>query len=161
MRVKDMMMGTPYFCRPENNLGAATELMWKGNCGFLPVVGSEGNVVGVLTDRDICIALGTRGRPSGDVAVADVMSTKVFSCTQEDLVQLALAAMREGRVRRLPVTNQEGALVGVISMDDLLLRAEAAGVGKTDGIAPEEIVKAFHAINTHQLPVVLAKHAAA
>ena len=67
MRVLDVMMGTPYFCRPEKNLGVATELMRKGNCGFLPVVGSEERVVGVVTDRDICIALGTRGRPSGEV----------------------------------------------------------------------------------------------
>jgi CBS domain-containing protein len=62
MRVVEIMMGTPYFCQPETNLGSAAELMWTGNCGFLPFVESEGKVVGVITDRDICIALGTRGR---------------------------------------------------------------------------------------------------
>ena len=93
MRVVDIMMGTPYFCRPETNLGSATELMWTGNCGFLPVVGSEGKVVGVVTDRDICIALGTRGRPSGEVTVAYVMSKKVYSCAPDDDVRVALSAM--------------------------------------------------------------------
>ena len=160
MRVVEMMMGTPYFCRPESNLGEATELMWKGNCGFLPVVGSEEKVVGVVTDRDICIALGTQGRPSGEVPAADVMSKRVYSCAPEDDVRVALGTMREGRVRRLPVINKEGKLVGVISMDDVLLRAEAAGVGKSAVVSAEEIVNAFRAINTHQLPMVTAKQAA-
>lgn len=161
MKVVDVMMGTPYFCNPESNLGLATELMWKGNCGFLPVVGVEGKVVGVVTDRDICIALGTRGRPSGEVVVSDVMSKKVFFCAPEDDVHSALAAMREGRVRRLPVVTKEGVLVGVISIDDVLLRSEAAGATKTHGVSAEEIVNTFRAVNAHPLPVVAAKHASA
>jgi CBS domain-containing protein len=160
MRVLEMMMGTPYLCRPESNLGEAAELMWKGNCGFLPVAGSEGKVVGVVTDRDICIALGTRGRPSGEVFVGDVMSKKVFSCAPEDDVHVALGAMREGRVRRLPVIAKDGTLVGVISMDDVLLRSEGSSATKA-GVSAEEIVNAFRAINAHQLPVVAAKQAAA
>ena len=159
MRVVEIMMGTPYFCRPETNLGSATELMWTGNCGFLPVVGSEGKVVGVITDRDICIALGTRGRPSGEVTVADVMSKKVCSCAPDDDVRVALGAMREGRVRRLPVVAKEGTLVGVISMDDVLLQAE--GSAQAGAISSEEVVSAFRAINTHQLSLVVAKQAAA
>jgi CBS domain-containing protein len=159
MRVVEIMMGTPYFCRPETNLGSATELMWTGNCGFLPVVGSEGKIVGVITDRDICIALGTRGRPSGEVMVADVMSKKVYSCAPEDDIRVALATMREGRVRRLPVVAKEGSLVGVISVDDVLVRAE--GSAQAGAISSEEVVSAFRAINTHQLSLVAAKQAAA
>jgi CBS domain-containing protein len=161
MKVVDMMMGTPYFCRPETNLASATEMMWTGNCGFLPVVGNEGKVVGVVTDRDICIALGTRGRPSGEVAVVDVMSKKVYSCAPDDDVRMALGTMRDGRVRRLPVISKEGALVGVISMDDILLRADASGTAKAGAVSPQEIVDAFRAINTHQLLMVVTKQAAA
>jgi CBS domain-containing protein len=159
MRVAEIMMGTPYFCRPEANLGLATELMWTGNCGFLPVVGSEGKVVGVITDRDVCVALGTRGRPSGEVVVAEVMSKNIYSCAPDDDVRVALTAMREGRVRRLPVIAKEGGLVGVISMDDLLLRAE--GSVRAGAISSEEIVSAFRAINTHSLSLVVAKGAVA
>lgn len=161
MRVLEIMMGTPYFCHPESNLGEAAELMWKGNCGFLPVVGSEGNVVGVVTDRDICIALGTRGRPPGEVVVADVMLKKVYSCAPEDDVRVALGTMRDGRVRRLPVVAKEGRLVGVISVDDVLLRAETASVGKAGRVSAEEIVSALRAISAHQLPMVTAKQTAA
>jgi CBS domain-containing protein len=133
--------------------------MWKGNCGFLPVVGSEDRVVGVVTDRDICIALGTRGRPSGEVTVAEVMSTKVHSCAPEDEVRIALDMMRDGRVRRLP--TKQGTLVGVISMDDVLLRAEEAGKVKETGVSSDDVVNALRAINTHQLPVVVVKQATA
>jgi CBS domain-containing protein len=160
MKVVDMMMGTPYFCRPETNLGSATEMMWTGNCGFLPVVGNEGKVVGVVTDRDICIALGTRGRPSGEVTVVDVMSQKVYSCGPDDDVRMALGTMRDGRLRRLPVISKEG-LVGVISMDDILLRADASGAARVGAVSSQEIVDAFRAINTHQLSMVVAKQAAA
>lgn len=161
MKVVDVMMGTPYFCRPESNLGSATELMWTGNCGFLPVVGDNGKVVGVLTDRDICIALGTRGCPSGKVLVAEVMSRNVCSCAPEDDVRVALATMRDGRVRRLPVITKGGGLIGVISMDDVLLRAEAVGATKAGAVSADEIVNAFRAINEHQLSLVVAKQVAA
>ena len=160
MRVVDIMMGTPYYCRPETNLGSATELMWTGNCGFLPVVGNEGKVVGIVTDRDICIALGTRGRPSGSVKVTEVMSQKVHSCAPEDDIHVALRAMREGRVRRLPVISKSGDLVGVISMDDVLLRAEAPSFGKAPELSTEEVVKTFQAINVRQLPQAVAQKSA-
>ncbi|HTQ60467.1 MAG TPA: CBS domain-containing protein [Candidatus Solibacter sp.] len=160
MKVVDVMMGTPYYCRPDTNLGSATELMWTGNCGFLPVVGSDERVVGIITDRDICVALGTRGRPSGEVTVSEVMSQKVYACAPEDEIHLALRAMRDGHVRRLPVITKAGALVGVISMDDVLLRAEAPSLGKASELSSEEIVKTFRAINTRQLPQAVATKSA-
>lgn len=161
MRVLDVMMGTPYSCRPEANLGEATELMWKGDCGFLPVVETDGKVVGVLTDRDVCVALGTRAKPPGDVIVADVMTHKVYSCTPEDDIHEALREMREGRVRRLPVVAKNGALVGVVSMDDVLLRAESGNMGKMPELSMQEVVKTLQAINVRLLPTVIAKKAAA
>jgi CBS domain-containing protein len=71
MKIKELMSTPPYCCQPETNLGAATELMWNGNCGFLPVLGNDGNVFGVVTDRDICIALGTRNRLPGEIKVSE------------------------------------------------------------------------------------------
>ena len=84
MKVKDAMMETPYYCQPESNLGSATELMWNANCGFLPVQSADGKVIGVITDRDICIALGTRNCPAGEVSVGQVMSGKLYSCAPDD-----------------------------------------------------------------------------
>jgi CBS domain-containing protein len=161
MKVKNVMMGTPYYCQLDTNLGSATELMWVGNCGFLPVMGVEGKLVGVLTDRDICIALGTRNRTAGELRVGEVMSNRLFACSPDDDVHVALQTMKEGGVRRLPVTVENGTLVGVISIDDLLLRAEAMGIGKRPELSTEEVVKTYRAIDQRRVPqIVLARGAA-
>jgi predicted transcriptional regulator len=161
MKVKEVMMGTPYFCQPESNLGSATELMWNANCGFLPVQTADGKVVGVITDHDICIALGTRNRLAGDVAVAEVMSGKLYSCAPDDDIHVALQTMQEGKVRRLPVIAQKGPLVGVISMDDILLRTEPTSLGKQPELSSDQVVRTYRAINQRQVPQVVAKQAGA
>lgn len=102
------------------------------------------------------MALGTRGRPSGEVRVDEVMTSKVFSCAPEDDIQVAPRAMREGHVRRLPVITKQGALVGVIPIDDVLLRAQAPSLGKAPELSSDEIVKTFRAINVRQLHQAVA-----
>jgi predicted transcriptional regulator len=135
--------------------------MWIGNCGFLPVMGTNGKIVGVVTDRDICIALGTRNRVAGDITVRDVMSDRLFACSPDDDVHVALRTMQEGGVRRLPVIVENGTLVGVISMDDLLLRAEPAGIGRQPELSTEEVVRTYRAIDQRRVPqIVLARGAA-
>lgn len=124
MKVKEVMSRTPYHYEPETNLGAATELMWKGNCEFHLIVGSDGKVFDVVIDRDICIALGTRNRLPGELKVSEVKtSEKLFYCCPDYDVPVALQAMQTGRVRRLPVIAHDGALAGIVSMDDILLKA--------------------------------------
>ena len=153
------MTATPYYCQPETNLGAATELMWNGNCGFLPVVGSDDKVFGVVTDRDICIALATRNRLPGDITVSQVItSQKLFYCCPDDDVHVALQAMQTGRVRRLPVITHEGALAGIVSMDDILLKTELMSVGKQPELSSDEVVRTYRAITERQ---VIARPAAA
>jgi CBS domain-containing protein len=159
MKVKELMSTTPYCCQPETNLGAATELMWNGNCGFLPVVGSDGKVFGVVTDRDMCIALGTRNRLPGDITVSQVItSQKLFYCCPEDDVHVALQAMQTGRVRRLPVITHAGAFAGIVSMDDILLKAEPMSVGKQPELSSDEVVRTYRAITERH---VIAKPATA
>ncbi len=161
MKVKDVMMGTPYYCSIDSNLGSVVELMWNGNCGFLPVMGADGKIVGVITDRDVCIALGTRKRLPGETTVGEVISHRLFACAPEDDVHVALLVMKEGGVRRLPVLAPDGSLVGVISMDDVLLKAQPASAGLKPELSSEEVVKAFRVINQRQVPqVVLARGAA-
>jgi CBS domain-containing protein len=161
MKVKEAMMGTPYTCPKSANLGEAAELMWKGNCGFLPVIGPEGKVCGVITDRDICIALGTRNKLAGEVMVGEVSDGKLFACAPEDEIHVALLTMREGKVRRLPVIDSNGKAVGVLSMDDVLLHAEPVGTGKIVELSTDEVVRSYRAINQRQLPQVMNKTAAA
>jgi CBS domain-containing protein len=161
MKVKEVMMGTPYTCPKNANLGEATELMWKGNCGFLPVTEPDGKVCGVVTDRDISIALGTRNKLAGEVTVGEVSECKVHACSPEDEIHVALLTMREGKVRRLPVIDSNGKAVGVLSMDDVLLHAEPAGSGKIVELSTDEVVRSYRAINQRELPQVVKKQTAA
>ena len=159
MKIRDLMTTTPYYCQPETNLGSATELMWNGNCGFLPVVGEDGKVAGIITDRDICIALGTRNRLPGEITVGEVITAqKLFYCCPDDDLLVALQAMQSGAVRRLPVITHEGALAGIISMDDILLYAGSSRGGRKPDVSSDRVVQAYRAISQRQLS---AKPAAA
>jgi CBS domain-containing protein len=161
MKVKDIMMGTPYYCQLETNLGAATELMWNANCGFLSVKSTEGKVVGVITDRDICIALGTRNRPAGEVTVAEVPTGKLYTCAPDDDIHMALQTLKEATVRRLPVVSRDGTLVGVLSMDDILLRAEPSRLGKEPELTSDEVVRTLRSITQRRVPESPAARTAA
>jgi CBS domain-containing protein len=106
MKVKGAMIMTPYYAPLWANLGMATELMWMGNCGFLPVIDAGHRVAGVITDRDICVALGTRNQLAEEVRVEEIVQRKVYSCGPEDEIHVALQSMKEGHVRRLPVLRR-------------------------------------------------------
>jgi CBS domain-containing protein len=157
MKVKEVMMGTPYHIPLAANLGMATELMWKGNCGFLPVVDAEQKVCGVITDRDICVALGTRNQTAGQMLVEEVVQCKVYACNPEDDIHVALQTMGEGHVRRLPVVDLSGNLAGVISMDDLLFRAEPNRAGREPELSADEVVRGYRTIMKKDLPVSVKK----
>ena len=160
MKVKDLMMASPCYCQPETNLGTATELMWNANCGFLPVQSAEGKLIGVLTDHDICIALGTRNRPAGEITVSEVMSEKPYSCAPDDDVHVALHTMGGAKVHRLPVIAQNGTLVGVLSMDDILFRAEPSGLGKKPELSNDEVVSILRSIVQQSVADGMARRAA-
>lgn len=161
MKVKEVMTCTPYTCRRETNLGEAAELMWKGNCGFLPMTGPDGKVCGVITDRDICMALGTRNKLAGEITAGEVSFGKLFACSPEDEIHVALLTMREAKVRRLPVIDSEGKAVGVLSMDDALLHAQPSGSGKIAELSTDEVVRSFRAICQRELPQVAKKRTVA
>ncbi len=126
MQIKELMITEVKTCSPETNLAAATDLFWKYDCGILPVVEAEA-VVGVITDRDVCIALGRRDRRASEITSGSVATRQVFTCSPEDDVKAALMQMRKGKVRRLPVIDQDRTLVGIISLDDIVTRANVGG----------------------------------
>jgi CBS domain-containing protein len=161
MKVRDVMMRTPASCRPETNLGAAAEILWNRNCGFLPVVNAQGKVIGVLTDRDICIALGTRNRLPGEITVGEVISGKVFACRPDDDLRAALAIMGQEKVRRLPVISGDGKLEGILSMDDVVLHAEAGGPGRPSELSHEDVAITLKKLYQPQVPELAHKKAAA
>lgn len=161
MKVKDVMMGTPTSCTAETNLGAAVEILWNRNCGILPIVNAQQKVVGVVTDRDMCIALGTRNRLAGEIAVSQVTSGKVFACKPDDDVRAALATMAQAKVRRLPVINADGKLEGILSMDDVVAHSEARIPGKTSELSHDDVVDTLKKVYRTELPDVAQQKTAA
>jgi len=161
MKVKDVMVGTPASCTSETNLGSAVEILWKQNCGILPIVDAQQKVIGVVTDRDVSIALGTRNRLPGEITVGQVASGKVFACKPDDDVRTALATMGEAKVRRLPVINANGKLEGILSMDDVVLHSEARIPGRTPELSHDDVVDTLKKLYRPELPRVVPQKAAA
>lgn len=147
MKVKEIMTAEPRTCSPDTTLAAAANLMWEGDCGILPVV-DDGELVGVVTDRDMYIALATRNARASHLRVGAVATKTVATCAPEDDVQAALAAMKYARVRRLPVVGFGGTVLGILSMNDVLLAAAA-----NKGVRSEEVVDTLQAICAHHHPV--------
>jgi CBS domain-containing protein len=147
MKVKEIMTAEPKTCSPDMTLAAAANLMWEGDCGILPVV-DDGELVGVVTDRDMYIALATRNKLASQVRVGAVAAKTVSTCEPEDDVQAALATMKKNRVRRLPVVGFGGTVLGIISMNDLLLAA-----GPNQPVRNEEVVDTLQGICAHHHPV--------
>jgi CBS domain-containing protein len=160
MRVKDVMTRTPAYCGLETNLGAAVEILWNRNCGMLPVVNGQGKVVGVITDRDVCVALGTRNRLPGEITVGEILSGKLVSCSSDEDVHELLAKMAEARVRRLPAITADGRLAGIVSIDDVVLRMEPGGLGRLGDVLVEDVLNTLKEIYRPQLPELARRQAA-
>ena len=140
MKVKDIMTADLQTCDPQMSAAAAAGLMWDGDCGFLPVV-ETGRLLGVVTDRDLYIALATQNRRPSELLVGDVATRKVITCEPDADIHAALEAMKAHQIRRLPVVGNGGTLLGVISMDDLV---RAAGPRRV--ITHEQIIETLKAI---------------
>ncbi len=147
MRVKDVMTTEPRTCSLGTNLAAAAELMLDGDCGILPVL-DQGKLVGVVTDRDMYIALATRNRRASQMTAGEVVQTPVHTCRPDDDVQAALATMKQYRVRRLPVEGFGGTVLGIVSMNDILRAA-----GRKKPVREAEVLDTLQAICAHHHPV--------
>ncbi len=123
MKVKELMTVDPKACTTKTNLAEAASFMWDYDCGMLPVLAEQGTVVGLITDRDICIGGATKDRNLSSIAVEEIMTGKVYSCAPEDDVRTALETMQERKVRRLPVVAADGTLQGILSISDITLNA--------------------------------------
>ena len=123
MHVEEIMTKDVCSCGPGINAASAAELMWRRNVGSLPVVEDGGRVVGIVTDRDLFLALGTGNRRPGELPVGDIMNRDIAFTTPGSDVRDALRTMAQRQLRRLPVVDQSGALVGIVSLGDIALRA--------------------------------------
>lgn len=157
MKIKEVMTPDAKATWITESLADAAKTMWENDCGILPIIKDGRKVVGMITDRDICMATAMRDRKPSAISVEEVMNRIVFAAEAEEDIEQALQTMREHKVRRLPVLNLEGELLGIVSMNDIVLKAK--GNGKKPQIDYGDVVKTYQAICEHPLPMVLAAKA--
>lgn len=123
LRVQQLMTHNAQVCKPADSLADAANRMWDQDIGALVVVDEEGRALGMLTDRDICMSAMMTGLPLAAARVADAMSKTLFSVAAQDSIDTVEIVMREHQVRRVPVIDSEGRVVGVLSQNDLVREA--------------------------------------
>lgn len=106
-------------CRVDETLERATQLMWENDIGFLPVVDGSGRVIGVITDRDIVMAAYTRGTGLRGQLVESTMARSPITCTIHDAAIEVEHRMARHQIRRVPVVDEAGKAVGVVTLSDL------------------------------------------
>ena len=147
MKVQDIMVQDVRSCRPETNLAEASRLMWENDCGAMPVLEAGGKVVGMITDRDIAMAVGIRNRVPSEITVFEVKPDprELYTCAPEDDIHTALKTMREQGVRRLPVVNS-GQLRGILCLNEIALNSSKRG-----DLSYEDVVDTLRAVCEHRI----------
>lgn len=119
MKVDQLMTQPAVSCRTDDTLGTAARLMWDHDCGVVPVVNDAGSVVGIITDRDICMAAYTQGVPLHSIPTRTAMAREVFTCRPDDGVEGVERLMRDKQIRRVPVVDGDGHPIGMLSLNDI------------------------------------------
>jgi CBS domain-containing protein len=138
MTVETVMTRTVAACRADQPVSVAANLMWDCDCGSVPVVDGEGRVIGMITDRDICMAAWMQNRPPSNIPVWEAMSREVYTCAPSESVAAAERLMCSRQVRRLPVVDEEHRLVGILSLADLVRQVQRGG-GRASQVVPAEV----------------------
>ncbi len=146
MKVRELMSADVKSCSEDSDLATVAKIMWDRDCGIVPIVNSDRRLVGVVTDRDICIAAATRAASPASILARDVMSRVLATCAGEDEAVEALETLKDHRIRRLPVVDGRDRLIGVLSLSDLVTRAEFRRGADVSG---EGVLDTLKAISAH------------
>lgn len=142
MNVKEVMSREVRSVRMGERLDAVARVLWEHDCGIVPIVDSANVLVGVLTDRDLCMAAYTQGRVLSDIAVTSVMARAVRTCKPDDSITTVLGALQQAQVHRLPVVDIRGICVGIVAVNDLIRLCQSRPTALDAGT----LVKAIAAI---------------
>lgn len=126
MKIKELMSHPAVTCPASATLDQAARLMWEFDCGVVPVTDDKGHLTGILTDRDVCMAAYTQGRLLQDLPVTIAMARNVIAVHEDDAVETAEHLMADNQIRRLPVLDYNGHVLGVVSLNDISRLAQSA-----------------------------------
>lgn len=152
MKVQELMTSAVETCTPTSDLASVAMTMWRQDCGIVPVVDESQRVLGVVTDRDICMAVATRHRRPEELMAGELMGDRVISARLDEDVRSALEKMRTERIRRLPVLDDQKRLRGILSMNDIVLGARPAGGQASPGVSANDVLAAFQGICAQRFP---------
>lgn len=144
MQVQEIMSRNPVTCRATDTLNTPAKLMWEHDCGSVPVLDDDGKLVGMVTDRDICMAAYTKGVPLHAITVANAMAREVFTCRTGDSIEAAERLMSEKQIRRIPVMDGDNRPAGILSVGDI---ARYATSGKKSASTEHDFVETLAGIS--------------
>lgn len=120
MRAADLMTRSVRSCRSDESCAVAARHMWEGDCGCVVVTHEDATVAGIVTDRDLAMAAWTKGRPLAEIPVRTAMTSPARAVLASDSLSTVLEALTEEQVHRVPVIDEAGVLVGVVSLADVV-----------------------------------------
>jgi CBS-domain-containing membrane protein len=150
MKVEELMTRDVQTCRAADSLNAAAQIMWERDCGCVPVVeqmNGTARVVGMLTDRDICVAAYTQDRPLSEITIASAMAKGVRSCRFTDSIDTALNTLEQNQLHRLPVLDQDDRLIGMLSLADIAREAAREHTRGNKDVSDEQVAEVVEAIS--------------
>lgn len=121
MRAREVMSSPPITCHVNDPLNTAAARMWDGDVGVLPVVNDDGKLTGVITDRDICMAALTQGNTLDAMLVNSAMAKHAVSAHADASLAAIEQLMATHQIRRVPIVDETGKPIGVVSLNDLAL----------------------------------------
>lgn len=146
MKVDRLMSRPAVTCSVTETAHRAAQLMWDSDIGCVVVLDAGDRLVGIITDRDICMAAFLRGRSLSQIIVGEVMSRNVAVVREDARVGMAEALMRSKRVRRLPVVDVKDRLLGLLSLNDVARAAQQQRGRRMPDVAGDEVITTLGAI---------------
>ena len=145
MQVKEIMTSDVMFCGTNATLADVATAMWDKDCGAVPVVNQDKRVVGIITDRDICMAVVMGNRLASEITTNELIGGLVRVCSPEDSVETALEIMEHAQLRRLPVVAKDGTLCGIFSISDAI-RQTGKDEKKNKRVSRKSVLKTLNSI---------------
>lgn len=159
MNAESVMTRPVFTCSPHDMLNVPAQLMWDHNVGCVVVL-EQGRIVGLITDRDVCMGAYTTGMPLWGIRVGHSMTRDPVTLREDASIGIAERVMREFGVRRLPIINRAGALVGLLSIDDIAREARRQWGRERAEVAADEVAETLaQVVETRRTDTLVApKH---
>lgn len=152
-----------FSCHVNDFLNRCAQIMWEHDCGCVPVVDDLSRLVGIITDREVCMGAYTQGRALSEIPVSSVCSREVQSVKPTDTLAHAEDLMAKHQIRRLPVVDEQNSVIGVVSLSDLAQHLKFVALGKSNVLGPRNLSLVFEAVSRRRdhMPLTLSRDSSA